>query len=60
MDKEASVIIPAYNEETGVGPLLSRMQETGLLEKYEVIVIDDGSEDNTAEISKNMGNLMLK
>ncbi len=52
MDKEASVIIPAYNEETGVGPLLSRMQETGLLEKYEVIVIDDGSEDNTAEIAK--------
>jgi glycosyltransferase involved in cell wall biosynthesis len=50
MEKEASVIIPAFNEETGIGPLLEKMHETGLLEKYEVIVVDDGSIDKTAEI----------
>lgn len=50
MYKEASVIIPAFNEEAGIGPLLSSMLENGLLDKYEVIVVDDGSSDNTAKI----------
>ncbi len=50
MNKEASVIIPAFNEETGIAPLLTKMKEIGLLDKYEVIVVDDGSEDNTAKI----------
>lgn len=50
MKKEASVVIPAYNEETGIGPLLQKMLESGLLERYEVLVVDDGSTDNTAAI----------
>jgi len=45
-----SVIIPAYNEETAIGDLLNRMTELGITEKYEVIVIDDGSTDRTCEI----------
>jgi glycosyltransferase involved in cell wall biosynthesis len=53
MNKEASVIIPAYNEETGLGPLLEKMQNEGLTEKYEIIVIDDGSTDKTAEITRS-------
>lgn len=48
--KPASVIIPAYNEQEGIGPLLQKMYDTGLTDKYEVIVIDDGSSDNTASI----------
>ncbi len=50
MNKIASVVIPAFNEETGIGPLLDKMRSMGLLEKYEVIVVDDGSTDKTAEI----------
>lgn len=50
MQKEASVVIPAFNEETGIGPLLEKMSVGGLLQKYEVIVVDDGSTDRTAEI----------
>ncbi len=50
MVKVASVVIPAYNEETGIGPLLEKMQVNGLLDKFEVIVVDDGSTDRTAEI----------
>jgi glycosyltransferase involved in cell wall biosynthesis len=45
-----SIIIPAYNEETAIGTLLARMKELGITEKYEVIVVDDGSTDATMEI----------
>jgi glycosyltransferase involved in cell wall biosynthesis len=51
-----TVIVPAYNEETGIGPVLARlqtvMQETGY--PYEICVVDDGSTDHTAEIARTV------
>ncbi|HOZ85221.1 MAG TPA: glycosyltransferase [Niabella sp.] len=48
-----SVIIPARNEEENIGRLLGSVQsQTYPSELYEVIVIDDHSEDSTAEIVK--------
>ena len=48
-----SIIIPAYNEEQGIGPVLERLQQvmadSGLT--YEVIVVDDGSQDSTARVA---------
>lgn len=49
-----SLIIPAYNEEGGIGQVL---QELGQILAqphwlYEVIVIDDGSQDNTALVAQ--------
>ncbi len=49
---DASVIIPAFNEEAAIGLLLSDMHEKGLTEKYEIIVVNDGSTDGTADIVK--------
>ena len=44
-----SVVIPAYNEATAVGPTLEQIQavmaDAGL--EYEIIVVDDGSTDDT-------------
>jgi glycosyltransferase involved in cell wall biosynthesis len=44
-----SIIIPAYQEENGIGPVLeslkAQMDETGI--QYEIVVIDDGSDDGT-------------
>jgi len=60
MTKEASVIIPAFNEETGIGPLLETMLKSGLLERFEVIVVDDGSTDSTAEIVSKYPVRLLK
>lgn len=47
---QASVVIPAFNEQTGIGPLLEKMIAGGLNERYQIIVIDDGSTDDTAAI----------
>lgn len=44
-----SIIIPAYNCEDKIIPLLSSIEKQNLSD-YEVIVINDGSKDNTEEI----------
>lgn len=48
-----SVVIPAYNAETTIqGCLEALMVQTISREDYEIIVVDDGSNDNTAKIAK--------
>lgn len=42
-----SVVIPAYNEENGIVPTLQGLREA--LPEAEIIVVDDGSRDRTAE-----------
>ena len=46
---ELSVVIPVYNEEENVEPLLGEIRDVlcGLGKSYEVIVVDDGSKDGT-------------
>lgn len=50
--KQVSIVIPAYNEEKGISAslenLLAVMKATNI--EFEVIVVDDGSTDKTAEI----------
>lgn len=52
-----SVIIPAYHEETMIAPLINRIQDTldSLPHTYEIIVVDDGSQDNTAHCAQEAG-----
>lgn len=40
------VIIPAFNESTGIGPVLGSLISSG----YSIIVVDDGSTDKMSEI----------
>lgn len=46
-----SVIIPAYNEAEGLKGLLEKMTADGYHKEYEIIVVDDGSNDGTGEIA---------
>ncbi len=48
--KSTTIVIPAFNEEDVIHELLERIVEEGLDKSYEVLFIDDGSTDQTAEI----------
>lgn len=57
MIRELSVIIPAYNESHRIVFTLRELKRYLDSEKYdyEIIVVNDGSKDNTAELVKQLG-----
>ncbi len=49
-----SIIIPAHNAEKTLGACLDALQnQTGVSTPYEILVIDDGSTDQTGQIAKD-------
>lgn len=55
----ASVVVPAYNEELGVAHVLEQLR-VALDHTAEIIVVDDGSTDRTAEIARANGARVLR
>jgi glycosyltransferase involved in cell wall biosynthesis len=53
-----SFLIPAYNEAATIGEVLSRIAALGL--DAQVIVVDDGSTDDTASIAERHGAQVLR
>lgn len=60
-----SVVIPAYNEEHGIEEIASRvlsvepdLKKAGV-EKLELLVVDDGSKDRTAEVASKIPGVNL-
>jgi len=51
---DLSVVIPAYNEQQNIKPLLDRLAETLKPRSYsfEVVMVDDGSTDKTLQLLK--------
>ena len=49
-----SILIPAYNEEENIAKTIQSVQELEYSGKYEIIVIDDGSKDNTFKIASRI------
>lgn len=47
MKKCVSIIIPVYNEEHNIDPLIQTLTQTLAHYEYEILFIDDGSTDNT-------------
>jgi len=60
--RKASVVIPAFNEEAAVGEEITKvaevLSEAGI--EYEIIVVDDGSEDRTAERAAAAGATVIR
>lgn len=50
-----SVIIPVYNEENNIKPLLDRLLPVVKKYNYEIIFVDDGSTDKTTAFIKKAG-----
>ncbi len=62
-DKLLSVVIPAYNESRFIGALLEKIQAVDMRAvgcRLEVIVIDDGSRDNTADIARGFAGVRVE
>jgi glycosyltransferase involved in cell wall biosynthesis len=54
-----SVIIPAFNEELGLAPTLAALEDALPAKDFEIIVVDDGSTDRTAEIARQFSRIAL-
>jgi len=59
-DKEIMVIIPAYNEADNLKELLQRVPRTIKGKNIGVLVVDDGSVDNTKEVVMQAGHLVVQ
>jgi len=55
------VTIPAYNEEKTIGKVIRKIKKVMSKRKYDfkILVIDDGSRDDTAKISKKAGAIVF-
>ena len=53
-----SILIPCYNEEKRIEACINSIKETAY-PTYEIIVIDDGSTDNSLNIIKSLENVIL-
>ena len=50
---EVTIIMPAYNEEQSIGKTIRKIRQ--LHPDFEILVVDDGSNDNTKEEAVNAG-----
>jgi hypothetical protein len=58
MDRRIAVIIPAYNEEETIGSVVREVK--GLGDGYEVVVVDDCSQDATARNAEREGATVIE
>jgi glycosyltransferase involved in cell wall biosynthesis len=50
------VVVPAYNEAQSIGSVVSALRAEG----YRVVVVDDGSQDGTADVARAAGAIVLR
>lgn len=55
-----SVIIPTFNEQDNIGPLIECIQKNGGQAVKEIIVVDGGSSDNTLAIAQQLNVMALQ
>ena len=50
---EVTILLPAYNEELSIGATIQKIQQ--LHPDFEILVVDDGSTDNTMQLAMEAG-----
>jgi glycosyltransferase involved in cell wall biosynthesis len=53
------ISIPAYNEEKTITPVLRDIKEVMANQDYKILVLNDGSDDKTVEVSKKEGAIVI-
>ena len=53
--KDLLIIIPAYNEEANIGPVLEQLRQPEISRLADVLVMNDASKDHTAQIARMKG-----
>ncbi len=57
--KEVLIIIPAYNEGKTIGALLDKLEAPEIANLADILVMNDASKDNTAQIVKEHGHTVV-
>lgn len=57
--KEVLIIIPAYNEGKTIGNLLEKLNQPEIAAVADVLVMNDSSKDNTAEVVREHGHTVI-
>ncbi|HAW50204.1 TPA: glycosyltransferase family 2 protein [bacterium] len=62
MDKAISIVIPVFNEEGGIGEVVEKTKSVfeSLGWEFEIIVVDDGSSDNTGKKAEEKGARVIR
>ena len=56
--KKISIILPCFNESLTISNVIKEIEDLNL-SNYEIIVVDDGSSDNSVDLLKNIPNVKL-
>lgn len=61
-NKKVAILIPAFNEKVSIQSVIRDLKETLASSSYEykIVVIDDGSSDNTGELAKKSGATVIR
>ncbi|HEY5600878.1 MAG TPA: glycosyltransferase family 2 protein [Patescibacteria group bacterium] len=54
-----SIIVPVYNEEKTIGEIIKRIKNVKYSKNFEIIVVNDGSTDNTAKILQSIDGIKI-
>jgi glycosyltransferase involved in cell wall biosynthesis len=60
MSNTLTIIIPAYNEAQAITPVLEELKQTFADIAHEIVVVDDASQDGTAQAAESAGVRVLR